>query len=123
MKGAPVRHAIYVGIFHHNDRLTLPGNALRKKRIEVIDRGQVRRHNRILAITNCVIHTWMTHRARHEIIHRYNTNESWRERSRNLRIAHISEVGYAVHIQIMNLGFKRISRTWPAVPEKSIDLG
>jgi len=51
-KAAPVPHAVHVAVFHHYDGLSLPRNAPRKNRIEVVDRGKICGHNSITAVAN-----------------------------------------------------------------------
>ncbi len=103
---SPVRGAVHVGIFNHHHRLALPGNPGVEHRSQVVNRGQIGRHDRLRIrgkrISRRAAH--FVHRMRREIVQGNDTHHRGRQCRRDLRIAEVREMPHTVHFQAMNLG-------------------
>ena len=94
----------------------MSGKARAEKRIQVVNRRQVRRHHRVAGAAKAVrkrefrprlMH--LVHGVRFEVVQGNDSGYHGRERRGNLRIAHVGNVLLAFHLQVMDLRLKRFA--------------
>ena len=98
LKGIPVANIIQVAVADDRDRLIGAGDACAEQWIQVVDRCQVRRSEVVFLVTagrnvGVGLVDW-------KIVHRNHADDYWRQRSGNLRIGYVGEIGLAAHLSM-----------------------
>ncbi len=106
----PIGIIVETRVFDNGDGLPAARISGAEQRRQIVDGREIGRRDRLFLEAlrgERILRTRFLHRAPFEIVHRDNASDHRRERVGNLRIAHVSHVAFAIHIQPMDLGMER----------------
>ena len=106
---APVRSAEYVSVLNEHNGLVLAGNARAEERVQVVNLGQVRGHDREIGaaegVYKCEFRVGlmqMVHRMRAEVVQRDDAGYDGSESGGNSRIADVTDMLLAFDFKAVN---------------------
>ena len=126
--------AVGVAVFYQDDRLALSRDTGRVERIQVVDGlGILRRDevavgagfgwkSRVTATADSILPRRLVHGRRFEVIQGGNPLDDWRQRRRNLRIAHVGDMLLAVDVKLVDLCVEGLAELGRRTREVDQDL-
>ena len=112
-EGAPVGSGEDVSVLNQNNGLALAGNARAEQRIQIVDLGQVRRHDRIGVTARWVRECELRSRLAHlvhgvgsKIVQRNHARNDRSECGGNARVAHVGNVALPSYLEMMDFSLE-----------------